>query len=129
MDEETFVTDMSNEAISEQLEETEILENFNVVEKPSLMNAFISKDGNIKIILPKVKDEQITEFNLLSKEVSLANIVSKSPDPKNYLKCATRTPIDLIKPLQVFTDENENEYFEFKLSPRRIFLATLCQVF
>ena len=129
MDEETFENDKIIDAIlSEQLEETEILEKFNVAEKPSLMSAFISKDGNIKIILPEVQNEQKTEFNLLSKEVSLANIV-KSPEPKIEPKCATKTPFDLMKPLQVFTDENENEYFEFKLSPRRVFMATVCQVF
>jgi splicing suppressor protein 51 len=90
------------------------------------MKAILTKD-DIKILCPNSKstddcDNSGPELKFLSKEVNVKNLEMSK-------KSSTKTPIDLRKPINVFSvmDTDDNNCLEFKLTARPVFITTICQ--
>jgi len=90
------------------------------------MKAILTTDGSIKIILsPPPEVVQATKNNekFLSKEAIRADFADKLNEKP--------TTIDLNMPFKTFQDESDDDdelSSEFKLTPRQVFMSTICQV-
>lgn len=84
--------------------------------------ALLTKDDTIKIILPSTLIGNLQE-NFFSKDVTETSSSSKSKNEK---------PIQLFKKGIVLGNDidecNDSQYSEYKITPRQIFCASICQV-
>ena len=87
------------------------------------MNALLTKDGTIKIILPSTLIGNLQE-NFFSKDVTKYATSSKSQNDK---------PIQSFNKKGLVASENiesnDDQYSEYKITPRQIFCASICQVY
>jgi len=86
------------------------------------MKALLTKDDTIKIILPSTLTGYLQE-NFFSKDVTETCSSSKSQNEK---------PIQLFKKGIILANEidesDDSLYSEYKITPRQIFCASICQV-
>jgi hypothetical protein len=96
------------------------------------MNAFLTSDG--KIILKFTTDEPKSDLSnkekFLSKEITTGNDTKHSLASSSISFKSSQTPIDLNRAPKFLDSETEDEeqFSEYKQTPRQVFLSTICQV-
>lgn len=81
------------------------------------MKALLTKDGTIKIILPSTLTGNLQE-----------NFFSKDATTKDATSSKNQNDQKTILPKVFVANENDDQYLEYKITPRQIFCASICQV-
>lgn len=96
------------------------------------MNAILTSDGTI--IIKFSTDEPKSDFSFkdkfLSKEISTGNVAKDSFASSSISLKSSQTPIDLNRQPKFFESETEDEeqFSEYKQTPRHVFMSTTCHV-
>jgi hypothetical protein len=96
------------------------------------MNAILTSDGTIiiKLSTEQPKLDLSIKDKFLSKELSLVNVKEEPLASSSISYKSTQTPIDLNKPPKFLESETEDEeqFSEYKQTPRHVFISTTCHV-
>jgi hypothetical protein len=96
------------------------------------MNAILTSDGTIiiKLSTDEPKSDLSIKDKFLSKELSPGNVVQDSLASSSISYKSAQTPIDLNKPPKFLESETEDEeqFSEYKQTPRQVFMSTICHV-
>lgn len=108
--------------------------NDNINTNNNQMKAILTKDGIIKIILPSTVTANSQE-KFLSKDVTTAAIEksasSETSRQQDRSKEITKRRNSLAKDTNIHDDDvsdEDDQYAEYKMTPRQIFCASICQV-
>lgn len=90
---------------------------------PNQMRAILTTNGFIKIVL---SDEPLSDNKekFLSKEASTANLPN---EPIVSALCVEKSFQETVVLKEDFKNDN-NQYLEFKQTPRQVFMSTICHV-
>lgn len=88
------------------------------------MRAILTNDGSIKIILSSTVTGHLHKDQFLSKDVDAATVAVESNNTKPIVE-ATIKNYDVDEESD---DDDDERYSEYKMSPRQIFCASICQV-
>lgn len=103
---------------------------------PNQMKAILTADGSIKIFLPPTSSLSsiVSNDRHRFKDVS-RSILKESPIMKSNVCVASSTsaqktpkPINLMRNLFDESDDEDDMLSQYKLTPKNIFMATICQV-
>lgn len=99
---------------------------------PNQMKAILTADGSIKIFLPPTSQSSTISISEKHRSKDVSRSFHKdSPVLKSFAVspnvAKTPKPINLMKNL-LDDDEDEDTYLQYKLTPKNIFMATICHV-